>query len=122
MSRPRLMNCPGTNGSARASSSSDISPGAQSRRRAILVSIHVTTRTRSTQPQRSALTLERLWAMDRLPMNDPAIDLTATEAPETPPSPANFAASVAGHPYAAFLESVAKPARYIGGEHGERRK
>jgi len=55
-------------------------------------------------------------------MNDPAIDLTATEAPETPPSPANFAASVAGHPYAAFLESVAKPARYIGGEHGERRK
>ena len=26
------------------------------------------------------------------------------------------------HPYAAFLESVAKPARYIGGEHGERRK
>jgi radical SAM family uncharacterized protein/radical SAM-linked protein len=26
------------------------------------------------------------------------------------------------HPYAAFLESVAKPARYLGGEHGERRK
>jgi radical SAM family uncharacterized protein/radical SAM-linked protein len=30
--------------------------------------------------------------------------------------------SFAAHPYAAFLESVAKPARYIGGEHGERRK
>jgi radical SAM family uncharacterized protein/radical SAM-linked protein len=28
----------------------------------------------------------------------------------------------ARHPYAAFLEKVAKPARYIGGEHGERRK
>ncbi|HWO08282.1 MAG TPA: radical SAM protein, partial [Polyangiaceae bacterium] len=28
----------------------------------------------------------------------------------------------ARHPYAAFLESVAKPARYIGGEHGERCK
>ncbi len=28
----------------------------------------------------------------------------------------------APHPYAAFLEAVAKPARYIGGEHGERRK
>ncbi len=26
------------------------------------------------------------------------------------------------HPYALFLQSVAKPARYIGGEHGERRK
>jgi radical SAM family uncharacterized protein/radical SAM-linked protein len=30
--------------------------------------------------------------------------------------------SFAAHPYAAFLESVTKPARYIGGEHGERRK
>jgi radical SAM family uncharacterized protein/radical SAM-linked protein len=26
------------------------------------------------------------------------------------------------HPYAAFLEAVSKPARYIGGEHGERKK
>jgi radical SAM family uncharacterized protein/radical SAM-linked protein len=26
------------------------------------------------------------------------------------------------HPYAAFLEEVTKPARYLGGEHGERRK
>jgi radical SAM family uncharacterized protein/radical SAM-linked protein len=32
------------------------------------------------------------------------------------------APSVSAHPYAAFLESVAKPARYIGGEHGERKK
>jgi radical SAM family uncharacterized protein/radical SAM-linked protein len=34
----------------------------------------------------------------------------------------DVAPSIAGHPYAAFLESVAKPARYVGGEHGERRK
>jgi radical SAM family uncharacterized protein/radical SAM-linked protein len=34
----------------------------------------------------------------------------------------DIAPSIAGHPYAAFLESVAKPARYVGGEHGERRK
>jgi hypothetical protein len=33
-----------------------------------------------------------------------------------------FSPAIARHPYAAFLEDVTKPARYIGGEHGERRK
>jgi radical SAM family uncharacterized protein/radical SAM-linked protein len=46
--------------------------------------------------------------------------------PQIEPNPAvasrDVDPSFSVHPYAAFLESVAKPARYIGGEHGERRK
>ena len=41
--------------------------------------------------------------------------MTKACATELPPA-------LARHPYAAFLADVAKPARYIGGEHGERRK
>jgi radical SAM family uncharacterized protein/radical SAM-linked protein len=36
--------------------------------------------------------------------------------------PSPVARAVAPHPYAPFLTAVTKPARYIGGEHGERRK
>jgi radical SAM family uncharacterized protein/radical SAM-linked protein len=47
-----------------------------------------------------------------------ADDPAAAPAPDTAP-----VVSWAGdHPYAAFLAAVTKPARYIGGEHGQRRK
>jgi radical SAM family uncharacterized protein/radical SAM-linked protein len=55
--------------------------------------------------------------MDNLAQEQPT-----TNHADAAPSPPDFAASVAGHPYATFLESVSKPARYIGGEHGERKK
>jgi radical SAM family uncharacterized protein/radical SAM-linked protein len=56
-------------------------------------------------------------------MNEPALHHPMMNDPgQTPLSPSDVRASVAGHPYAAFLESVSKPARYIGGEHGERKK
>jgi radical SAM family uncharacterized protein/radical SAM-linked protein len=42
--------------------------------------------------------------------------------PNTIAAPDDGGPPFAGHPYAAFLTSVAKPARYIGGEHGERKK
>jgi radical SAM family uncharacterized protein/radical SAM-linked protein len=49
---------------------------------------------------------------------DPALMNTAL-----PSEPRDRSESApARHPYAAFLEAVTKPARYIGGEHGERRK
>jgi radical SAM family uncharacterized protein/radical SAM-linked protein len=55
--------------------------------------------------------------MDRTSMTtalhvEPDSEALSSEAPR----------ALARHPYAAFLEKVAKPARYIGGEHGERRK
>jgi radical SAM family uncharacterized protein/radical SAM-linked protein len=59
--------------------------------------------------------------MDRLPMENPALALPMANDPKTP-RPGGFTASVGDHPYAAFIESVSKPARYIGGEHGERKK
>ncbi len=48
-------------------------------------------------------------------------DLTGSlrDLPELSSAPTEHSKA---HPYAAFLEKVAKPARYIGGEHGERRK
>jgi radical SAM superfamily enzyme YgiQ (UPF0313 family) len=49
---------------------------------------------------------------------DPAL---MNDAPHSEPRDRNDPAP-ARHPYAAFLEAVTKPARYIGGEHGERRK
>jgi radical SAM family uncharacterized protein/radical SAM-linked protein len=60
--------------------------------------------------------------MDRHAMDNPALHFPTPNDPQTPPRPGDFVASFAGHPYAAFIESVAKPARYIGGEHGERKK
>lgn len=55
-------------------------------------------------------------------MNNPVLEQPTTHFADAAASPSDFAASVANHPYAAFLESVSKPARYIGGEHGERKK
>jgi radical SAM family uncharacterized protein/radical SAM-linked protein len=52
-------------------------------------------------------------------------------APHVEPTPGGLPSELAGgalppsfarHPYSAFLTSVTKPARYIGGEHGERKK
>src|SRR6187551_2626403 len=42
--------------------------------------------------------------------------------PNSKAHPSEAPRALARHPYAAFLEQVAKPARYIGGEHGERKK
>ena len=47
--------------------------------------------------------------------SQPEPEIPDVAAPDTAPP-------VSAHPSAAFLESVAKPARYIGGEHGERKK
>ncbi|HTV23478.1 MAG TPA: TIGR03960 family B12-binding radical SAM protein [Polyangiaceae bacterium] len=54
-------------------------------------------------------------------MDNSALDVPTADDSKTPPA-GDFSASVAGHPYATFIESVTKPARYIGGEHGERKK
>ncbi len=56
-----------------------------------------------------------------------ALDERGPEQPETEDAPPHEdgekgARWASDHPYAAFLAAVTKPARYIGGEHGQRRK
>jgi radical SAM family uncharacterized protein/radical SAM-linked protein len=51
----------------------------------------------------------------------PHVEPTPQGLPSEPPI-GDLPPGFARHPYAAFLPRVAKPARYIGGEHGERKK
>src|SRR5688572_26197783 len=50
------------------------------------------------------------------------MSINPSAEPQAFEDPSPVAGAVAPHPYAAFLTAVTKPARYIGGEHGERRK